>query len=67
MTDSVADVRPWKELRQATTLGRPVCFTASLSAASLASAPLLQNRDLPKGAGTMDAKASPRSACSLIW
>ncbi|OPX60358.1 MAG: hypothetical protein A4E29_01139 [Methanomassiliicoccales archaeon PtaB.Bin134] len=58
-------VRPWKEFLVDTMRARPVAFTASFRAASLASAPLLQNMETPRGPGDTEASASAASACSL--
>ncbi len=65
VADSAAAVRPWNELYVETILPRPVCFTASLSAASLASAPLLTKRTEDSGGGQIDTRAAAASACSL--
>ena len=44
VVESAPSVRPWKPPSSATTPGLPVAFRAYFSAASFASAPLLQKK-----------------------
>src|SRR4030067_482342 len=61
----VALVRPWNEPWKTMTLGRPVACRASLTAASMASAPELEKKKDESGCGMIGSNSSIRS--SIGW
>ena len=64
VTAPAAAVRPWKPPSMAATCARPVMRSATLSAFSLASAPLLTRNALANG--SREKRTRRRAACARI-